>query len=254
MNQEFSLSEKNAIVTGGSRGIGLATAAGFVAAGATVTICGRNQVRLDAAIAELNIDTDRIQAVEAHVGRSEDLDRLVDAAENKFGSDSVLVNNAGTNPYFGPIMDADDGAWEKTLSINLSAPFRLSKVVARRLQERQNPGAIINIASVAGIEASPNMGIYSVSKAGLIMLTKVMARECGAQELRVNCICPGLIKTKLSEGLWSDEEYCESLVARKALGRIGLPHELVGAAIFLASDASSFVTGAILPVDGGMTI
>lgn len=134
----------------------------------------------------------------------------------------------------------------------MTAPFRLSKLVAQRLQERGSDGAIVNIASVAGLEASPNMGIYSVSKAGLVMLTRVMARECGAQGIRVNCICPGLIKTKLSEGLWSNEEYCESFVAQKALGRIGLPDELVGAAVFLASDASSFVTGAVLPVDGGM--
>ena len=130
MDQQFSLTGKNAIVTGASRGIGMAIAIGFVEAGATVTICGRKQANLDAAMAEMDADAQRLQAVEAHVGRPEDLERLVDAAEHKFGPLSVLVNNAGTNPYFGPIVNADDAAWQKTFDINLT-PLVWSKRVSR---------------------------------------------------------------------------------------------------------------------------
>jgi dehydrogenase/reductase SDR family protein 4 len=253
MSARFSLDGKHALVTGGTRGIGLAIAEGFLEAGAQVTISGRKQEGVDAALESLAPYTENLLGLASHVGKREDVDTLLTAARARFGEIGVLVNNAGTNPYAGPIIDSEDWAWDKTMDVNLKAPYVLSREVARGMIE-QGSGSIVNIASVAGLTASPLQAIYSVSKAGLIMLTRVMASELGRQGVRVNCICPGLIKTQLSEALWSDPELEKSITNQKALGRVGTVDELVGAAIYLASEASSFTTGAILQVDGGMVI
>jgi NAD(P)-dependent dehydrogenase (short-subunit alcohol dehydrogenase family) len=189
----------------------------------------------------------------AHVGKSEDVEQLIAEAEGKFGRVNVLVNNAGTNPFFGPIVDSDERAWDKTFEVNLKGPYVLSRLLAKKMMH-SGGGSIVNISSVAGLQAAPLQGIYSVTKAGLIMLTKVMARECGPKGVRVNCICPGVIKTHLSETLWKDEERLKAFVANKSLGRIGDTEEIVGGAIYFASDASSFTTGAVLTIDGGMVI
>lgn len=252
MSANFSLEGKSALITGATRGIGLAIAQGFVDAGANVTICGRKQEGVDAAVAEFD-QPDKVLGVAAHVGKPEELERLVNEAEAKFGPISVLVNNAGTNPFFGPIVESEDWAWDKTMDINLKGPYRLSRLLAKKMAA-QGGGSIINMASIAGLQASPMQGIYSVTKAALIMLTKVMARECGKDGVRVNCICPGVIKTRLSEVLWSDEDAHQQSAALKALGRIGTTDEIVGATVYFASDASSFTTGAMLQIDGGMVI
>jgi NAD(P)-dependent dehydrogenase (short-subunit alcohol dehydrogenase family) len=253
MHNRFDLSGKNAIVTGATRGIGLAIARAFAESGATVTICGRKQETVDAAIAELGAVKHQVQGVAAHVGKTEDIARLIEEAEGKFGHVNVLINNAGTNPYFGPIVDSDERAWDKTFEVNLKGPYVLSRLLAKKMM-LSGGGSIVNIASVAGLQAAPLQGIYSVTKAGLIMLTKVMARECGRKGVRVNCICPGVIKTHLSETLWKDEERLKAFVANKSLGRIGDTEEIVGGAIYFASDASSFTTGSVLTIDGGMVI
>ncbi len=253
MTQTFSLSGKHAIVTGATRGIGLAIARGFLEAGANVTLCSRKQENVDAAIlalAELG-EADRVQGLAAHVGRAEDIDRLIETSVAKFGEINILVNNAGTNPYFGPIIDSDAAAWDKTMEVNLKGPYQLSCACARQML-KTGGGSIINVSSIAGIQPFPMQAIYSISKAGLIMLTKSMAKELGSANIRVNCICPGLIKTKLSEALWSNPEVEKATTAMKALGRMGTTDEIVGAAIYFASDASSFTTGSILTVDGGM--
>jgi dehydrogenase/reductase SDR family protein 4 len=253
MHNRFDLAGKNAIVTGATRGIGLAIARGFAESGATVTICGRKQDTVDAAISELGALKEKVQGVAAHVGKLEDIARLIEEAETKFGHVNVLINNAGTNPYFGPIVDSDERAWDKTFEVNLKGPYVLSRLLAKKMMQ-SGGGSIVNIASVAGLQAAPLQGIYSVTKAGLIMLTKVMARECGRKGVRVNCICPGVIKTHLSETLWKDEERLKAFVATKSLGRIGDTEEIVGGAIYFASDASSFTTGSVLTIDGGMVI
>jgi dehydrogenase/reductase SDR family member 4 len=253
MHNRFELTGKNAIVTGATRGIGLAIARAFAEAGANVTICGRKQETVAEALAELGSVKEKVHGVVAHVGKSEDVERLIAEAEKKFGPVSVLVNNAGTNPYFGPIVESDDRAWEKTFEVNLKGPYVLSRILAKKMMQAGG-GSIVNIASVAGLQAAPLQGIYSVTKAGLIMLTKVMARECGRKKVRVNCICPGVIKTHLSEALWKDDERLKSFVANKSLGRIGDTEEIVGGAVYFASDASSFTTGAVLTIDGGMVI
>jgi dehydrogenase/reductase SDR family protein 4 len=253
MTSRFSLSGHNAIITGGTRGIGLAIAEGFLEAGATVTLCSRKQENVDQALAELESHADQVLGITAHVGLAEDLEKLVNSASERFGPVNVLVNNAGTNPYYGPIIDSEEWAWDKTMAVNLKAPYMLSQVVARQMIGNGG-GSIVNIASIAGLSAALAQGIYSVTKAGLIMLTKVMARELGGDDVRVNCICPGVIKTKLSEALWAEPEVEKAMAAQKALGRVGTTDELVGAAIYLASSASSFTTGAMLQVDGGMVI
>jgi len=255
MSERFSLAGKNALVTGATRGIGLAIAKGFVEAGATVTICGRKPETVAAAVKEFGNAADKVLGVAAHVGKPDDIQRLVSQAEERFGPVNVLVNNAGTNPYFGPIVDSEDWAWDKTMDVNLKGPYILSRIIVKRIMESGGKrGSIINIASVAGLQASAMQGIYSVTKAGLIMLTKVMARECGRNGVRVNCICPGLIRTELSEALWKDPQREKNFAALKSLGRIGEVDELVGAAIYFASEASSFTTGAVLQIDGGMVI
>jgi NAD(P)-dependent dehydrogenase (short-subunit alcohol dehydrogenase family) len=253
MPDPFSLAGKHAIVTGGTRGIGLAIATGFLNAGAKVTICSRKQDGVDAALSELSQHGDNVQGFAAHIGRADDITRLISDAKQNFGVANVLVNNAGTNPYFGPILDSTDLAWEKTMDVNLKGPYMLSREVAKDMIA-VGGGSIVNISSIAGLTASPAQGIYSVTKAGLIMLTKVMARELGISGVRVNCICPGVIKTKLSEALWKDPAIEQQFARQKALGRVGTTDELAGAAIYFASDASSFTTGAVLQVDGGMVI
>jgi NAD(P)-dependent dehydrogenase (short-subunit alcohol dehydrogenase family) len=253
MDDRFSMKGRNAIVTGSTRGIGLAIAQGFLEAGATVTLCGRKQEGVDDALTILSGHASDVIGVAAHVGKVDDIERLVATAEERFGPVDTLVNNAGTNPYYGPIVESEDWAWDKTMDVNLRGPYLLSRRVAAKMMAGDG-GSIVNISSVAGLEAGPGQGIYSVSKAGLIMLTKVMAREMGTAGVRVNCICPGVIRTQLSKALWEDEETSKLYLARKALGRVGEVDELIGAAIYFASDASSFTTGAVLQVDGGMVI
>ena len=251
MKQRFSLEGRSAIITGSTRGIGLAIAKGFLEAGANAMICSRKQEGVDEAIAQLKEHADHVLGKTVHVGNVDSLEELLAAARERFGTVQVLVNNAGTNPYYGPIVDSPDEAWDKTLEVNLKGPYLLSKMVARQMTDG---GSIINIASIAGLAAMQNQSIYSVSKAGLIMLTKAMARELGRQQIRVNAICPGLIKTRLSEAIWADPQVEKQITALKALGRIGETDEVTGAAIYLASEASSFTTGAVLQVDGGMVI
>ena len=253
MDNRFSMKGSNAVVTGATRGIGLAIARGFLESGATVTLCGRKQEGVDDAVADLSDHASNVLGVAAHVGKVEDIERLIASAEERFGPVNTLVNNAGTNPYYGPIADSEDWAWDKTMEVNLRGPYLLSQLVARKMIEHGS-GSILNIASIAGLTASPMQGIYSVTKAGLIMLTKVLARELGTQGIRVNCICPGVVKTRLSQALWSDPATEKHFAAMKALGRIGETDELVGGAIYLSSDASSFTTGATLTIDGGMVI
>lgn len=253
MSDMFSVEGKNVIVTGSSRGIGLAIAKGFVAGGATVTITGRKQEGIDEALKEFSDTPDKVQGVAGHVGKAEDLENLLKAAEDKFGPVNVLVNNAGTNPYFGPIIDSEDWAFDKTMEVNLRGPYILSRMVAKKMVANGG-GSIVNISSAAALQAAHMQGIYSVTKAGLLMLTKVMARELGGAGVRVNCICPGVIRTSMSKAIWTNEGFLKQISMFKALGRIGETSELVGAVIYFASDASSFTTGANLQIDGGMVI
>jgi len=248
----FSLSGKVALVTGGSRGIGKAIAVGLAKFGADVAVTSRKLPELEEVATEIKGLGRRSMAVATHVGRVEEIKSLVPKVKDELGRIDILVNNAGTNPTMDQAMDIEERAWDSIMNLNLKGLFFLSQAVARLMKE-QGGGKIINVASVAGI--TPDiLPAYSISKAGVIMATKVMAQQWAQYNIRVNAIAPGLIKTRFSEALWSNPDILQVAMRRTPLRRIAEPDELVGAVIFLASDASSYVTGHVLVVDGGAVI
>jgi len=248
----FQLNERVAIVTGGSRGLGSAIGEGLAEQGARVVLSSRKQQDLDREADRINQRfPDSAVAMAAHAGREDDLGALVDQTMERFGRIDILVNNAGTNPYFGPLIDAEVGVWDKTFEVNLRGYFILTKLVYRACME-EHGGAVLNIASTGGLRPSIGLGVYDITKAGVVMLTRQLARELGGK-VRVNCIAPGLFKTRFAEALWSNETILQRVVQSNPFGRIGKPEEIAGAAVFLVSDASSYVNGQVLVVDGGGT-
>jgi dehydrogenase/reductase SDR family protein 4 len=244
------LKDKIAIVTGASRGIGKATAEVFAREGATVVICGRKQNTLDQVAAELKGLAGRIVPVACHVGKLEDLQRLVDTTTSEFGKIDILVNNAATNIAQGPAIEMDDGQFDKMVEVNLKSTYRLTRLVAPGMCQR-GWGSIINIASIAGLRPQYHGLLYSMTKAALIMMTQSYALELGPQGVRVNAIAPGLVQTVLSEYYWKDESRLQELLSRQPVRHLGQPPEIAGVALLLASDASSYLTGQTLVVDGG---
>jgi NAD(P)-dependent dehydrogenase (short-subunit alcohol dehydrogenase family) len=248
----FSLEDKVALVTGGSRGIGRATALGFARAGADVVVASRKLPDLEKVAEEIRGLGRKSLSVAAHIGRLEEINNLVSKVREKFGRIDILVNNAGTSPTMASTLDADERLWDSIINLNLKGLYFLSQAVARVMKEHGG-GRIINVASVAGFEAILNTGIYCISKAGVIMATKVMARELAQYNIRVNAIAPGETRTRLSLAS-VDPEWEKEVADKTPLGRIAEPDEVVGAMIYLASDASSFVTGDTLVVDGGLSL
>lgn len=246
----FSLKDKVAIVTGGSRGIGKAIALGFAQAGADLVVCSRKLPDLEKVSEEIKGMGRKALAVVAHMGKREDIENLVNQAEKEFGHIHILVNNVGINPIMKPIEEITEEEWDKIMDVNLKGCFLMSQVVAK-LMIKQGKGSIINITSVGGFRVSPGLGVYCVSKAGMIMLTKVLAKEWGRYGIRVNALGPGLVRTKLSQALWTNPEIMDETLKNTPLSRVGEPEDIVGAAIFLAADASSYITGETLFVDGG---
>lgn len=252
MKMNFSLKDKVALVTGGSRGIGKAAAVGLARAGADVVIASRKLPELERVAEEIRKLGRRSAAVAAHVGRLDEINNLVSYVRAEFDRIDILVNNAATNPVMVQALDVEERAWDSIMNLNLKGLFFLSQAVARVMKER-NGGAIINISSVEGI--SPGiLPVYSISKAGVIMATKVMAQEWAKYNIRVNAIAPGLTRTRLSRALWENSEVLEVIVGRTPMGRIAEPEEMVGAIIYLASETASYVTGQTLAIDGGITI
>jgi NAD(P)-dependent dehydrogenase (short-subunit alcohol dehydrogenase family) len=248
----FSLSGKVALVTGGSRGIGKAIAVGLAKFGADVAVTSRKLPDLEEVAKEIKGLGQRSMAVATHVGRMDELNNLVTKVKDELGRIDILVNNAGTNPTMDPAINIEERAWDSIMNLNLKGLFFLSQSVARLMKE-QGGGKIINVASVAGI--TPDiLPVYSISKAGVIMATKVMAQQWAQYKIRVNAIAPGLVKTQFSEALWSNPDIAQAVMTRTPLQRVAEPDEMVGAVIFLASDASSYVTGHVLVVDGGSVI
>jgi NAD(P)-dependent dehydrogenase (short-subunit alcohol dehydrogenase family) len=246
----FDLSGRVALVTGASRGIGSAIAAALAEHGATVVLSSRKQSDLDAEAERINaLYPGQAAAIAAHAGRPEDLERLVDEVMRRFSRIDILVNNAGTNPYFGPVLGAELAAWDKTFEVNLRGYFILTKLVYQASME-QHGGAIVNISSIGGLRPGLGLGVYNITKAGVIMLTRQLARELGGK-VRVNAVAPGLVKTRFAEALWGNPEILDRVLAQNPMGRIGVPDEIASAVLFLASDAASYVNGEVLVVDGG---
>jgi NAD(P)-dependent dehydrogenase (short-subunit alcohol dehydrogenase family) len=223
---DFRLDGRVALVTGASRGIGRAVAE-------EVRSLGRRGL-----------------AVPAHLGRRPEVDRLFTTALDAFGRLDVLVNNAATNPVFGPLLDIEEDAWDRIMALNVKG-YLLAAQRAARAMAPLGRGAIVNIASTAGLRASPGLGAYSVSKAAVIMLTRVLGRELAPLGIRVNAVAPALIETRFSEALWKNPEILAGYVKSTPLGRPGRPEEVAGAVVYLCSDAASYVTGQTLLLDGG---
>jgi len=246
----FDLSGRVALVTGASRGIGSAIADALAEHGAQVVLSSRKQSDLDKEAERINgLYPERATAIAAHAGRQEDLERLVGATMERFSRIDILVNNAATNPCFGPVLGAEVGAWDKTFEVNLRGVFLLTKLVHEAWMESHG-GAIVNIASIGGLRPGLGLGVYNITKAGVIMLTRQLARELGGK-VRVNAVAPGLIKTRFAEALWGNQEILDRVLAQNPMGRIGVPEEVAAAVLFLASDAASYVNGEVLVVDGG---
>lgn len=249
----FSLMGKVALITGASKGIGFSIAEIYAAAGAKVVISSRKQDALDEMSDKLRKKGYEVTGIACNVGKSEDLENLVKKTIETYGQIDVLVNNAASNPVFGPVHETSLDAYDKIMDVNLKAPFHLMKLCFPYLRASSN-ASVINISSIGGISPETGLGIYSVSKAGLISMTKVFAKEWGDHKIRVNAICPGLIQTKFSEALWSNEKIMNHMMKALAIKRVGEPEEIGAAALYLASKASSYTTGIVLTADGGFTI
>ncbi|MCC6391018.1 MAG: SDR family oxidoreductase [Bryobacterales bacterium] len=249
----FRLDGKVAIVTGGGRGIGKAIARKFAECGANVVIASRKQENLEAAAKECEGLAGKVAPVRCHVGRADELKKLVEETERLFGPVDVLVNNSATNLGQGPSLEVTDEALLKTLEINVLAAHRLIRLVVPGMMARAQGGSVINIASIAGLRPQPGGLVYSSTKAALLMMTRVWAIEFGPHKIRVNAICPGLIQTDFSEYFWKDEEHMARLKVTQPLPHLGQPDEIAGMALYLACEESSFVTGTAMVVDGGAT-
>jgi NAD(P)-dependent dehydrogenase (short-subunit alcohol dehydrogenase family) len=249
---EFSLENKVVLVTGASRGIGEAIALGLSKAKADVAIASRKLPDLEKVAEEIKKRGRKCLPVAAHVGKIEEINNLVKRVLEEFGKIDILVNNAATNPTMAPAIDIDERAWDSIMNLNLKGLFFLSQTVAKAMKGKGG-GNIINVASVAGI--SPDiLPVYSISKAGVIMATKVMAQQWAPYNIRVNAIAPGLTRTRFSEALWKNPDILRVAMSRTPMARPADPEEMVGAVLYLASDASSYVTGQVIAIDGGSTI
>ncbi len=249
------LQGKVAIVTGSSRGIGLAIAAAMAEHGAKVVISSRKQDACDEVAHAINAQhgDQRAVAIAANISSKDDLQNLVDETRKAFGRIDVLVCNAASNPYYGPMSGITDEQFRKILDNNVIANHWLIQMVAPEMLER-GEGSIIIVSSIGGLKGSPVIGAYNISKAADFQLARNLAQEFGPRQVRVNCIAPGLIKTDFAKALWENPDTLKLVTAHTPLQRIGEPHEIAGAAVFLASPASTFMTGQAVVVDGGSTI
>jgi NAD(P)-dependent dehydrogenase (short-subunit alcohol dehydrogenase family) len=253
IQQVFDLSGKTALITGASRGIGEAIAVAYAHAGAKVVLASRKQAGLDHVAQRIREAGGAALAIAAHTGDLAAVTAAVARATAVYGGIDIVVNNAATNPHFGPIMTAEESHWDKILDVNVKGYFRVAKACVESMRARGG-GKIINMASVAGLEPEPMMGVYSVSKAAVLMLTKVLAAELAQDNIQVNAIAPGFIKTKFSAALWQNPQINEALIKLIPQKRMAEPEEIAGLAVYLAAPASSFVTGSTFTIDGGQLI
>lgn len=253
VSKQFDLTNKVAIITGSSKGIGKAIARGLAEQGAKVVISSRNQEACDEVVNEFKKEGLKAIGIACHIADVEQQKQLIQKTADAFGSIDILVNNAAINPVFGPIEEVDPTIFDKIMEVNVKAPWSLSNLVLPHFQANKK-GSIINIASVEGLTPGFGLGLYSTSKAAMIMITKNQAKEWGRYGVRANAICPGLIKTKFSAALWTNEKMLDKLEKSIPCGRMGQPEEMVGLACLLASDAGNYMTGGVYTADGGYMI
>ena len=248
------LGDKVAIVTGASRGIGAAIAANMAEEGAKVVLVSRKIDGLQGVADEIRGNGGDAMPIACHVGHSDQRQAMLDEALTAYGKVDILVNNAATNPHFGPMLTIDERAWDKTFEVNVKGYFGMIQLVAGHLKQRKAKGSVVNIASVVGQMAAPMQGVYAMTKAAVISMTRTLAMELGGAGIRVNAIAPGLIETKFAQMLVDNASIRKTIVDRTAAGRIGQPRDIAGGAVFLASDESDYLTGDIMVIDGGWTL
>ena len=248
----FSIAKKTAIVSGGSKGIGKAIAMKLAQAGANVVICSRKKENLDSAVNEAELNGLTLIPIECNTSNNESIQSVVDHTIEKFNRVDVLVNNAAANPYYGPILNSEDSHWDKIFDVNVKGYFNFAKACSDTMIAN-NSGKIINVASIAAKTPLEGLGVYNISKAAVVMLTKVLAKELGEHNIQVNTLAPGLIKTDFSKALWENEDTYNKIVKSIPQGKMGSPDDISGMALYLASEASDFVTGSMFTVDGGIT-
>ncbi len=253
IKQALSLEGKVAIVTGSSKGIGKSIAQALAEQGAKVVISSRSQESVDEVALEFKAEGYEAVGIACHIGKTEEREQLIQKTIAHYGGVDILVNNAAINPVFGPLENAGDDAFDKIMSVNLKAPWILSNLALPSMKERGG-GSIINIASVEALHPGSGLGLYSASKAALVMLTKNQAKEWGQYGVRSNALCPGLIKTKFSAALWQNEKMLQKLEKSIPAGRMGMPNEMNGIVGLLASSAGAYMTGGVYTADGGYMI
>ncbi len=253
MSNLFDMTGKVAIVTGASRGIGQAIAERYAEVGAKVVISSRKQDGLNAVAEGIKTKGGTALAVTAHNGQKDALQALVKATIDSFGRVDILVNNAATNPHFGTLLEAEDSLWQKTIEVNIMGNIWLTQAVTRHMKV-QGGGKIINVASINGLRPGRMQGIYSMTKAAIISLTQTLAMELAGDNIQVNAIAPGLVQTKFASAIWENEDLLGEIINRTPAGRIGQPDDIAGIALYLASGMSSFATGQVFVVDGGVTL
>jgi NAD(P)-dependent dehydrogenase (short-subunit alcohol dehydrogenase family) len=251
-NPLFDLSGKVALITGSTRGIGRSIAEEMARCGARVVISSRKADACEAVAAELKAAGHEAIAVPCHVGRKEDLQRLVDTTLQAWGRIDVLVCNAATNPVYGPTSELTDDAWDKIMDTNVKGTFWLSNMVLPQMAER-GEGAVIMLSSIAGLRGNTVIGTYGVSKAAEAALARNLAAEWGPKGIRVNAIAPGLVRTDFAKALLDDPERVRRAAEKTPLRRIGEPLDIAGLAVFLAVPASAYITGQVIVADGGET-
>ena len=246
----LDLTGKTALVTGGSRGLGFALAEALAGQGARVAVCGRKQENLDRAVQELEARGHEVLARVAHMGRAEQVESLFEALKPSFGRLDILVNNVGMNLFTPSVAEVDEGLWDKILEGNLKSAFLASRQAVPWMKE-QGGGKIVNLSSFAAQKAARGMGVYCVAKAGLEMLTRVLAQETASDGICVNAVAPGMVRTDFSKPFWSNEGMLKELVAGIPMGRIAETEDVVGTVLYLCSSMSDYVTGEVITVDGG---
>ncbi|MEM1218389.1 MAG: glucose 1-dehydrogenase [Bacteroidota bacterium] len=250
IKQQFDLNGKVAIVTGASKGIGESIAWGLAEMGATVVVSSRKQEAVNAVAQKLVDAGHKATGKACHMGDLEQVAALLEYTKATHGGVDIVVNNAATNPTFGPLEETDSDVFDKIMQVNVKGPLELCKQALPSMVERGG-GSIVNISSVEGMKPTFGLGLYSTSKAALIMLTQNMAKEWGNRGVRANVVCPGLVQTKFSAALWKNEKILDTYQKHLPLGRMAQPDEMAGLAVFLASPASSYLTGAVVTADGG---